>query len=249
MRPEEEFCRKAFQAYLEGLGHLSLGWTEEPNGPSKPPDYQLDVAGGSYAVEVTTLMSQHPQSAGRPVSDRGIWRAAERMVGKVEARLAASGLLHGLVELRLIEPFDHLIRSLSELETEVERFLRSEEVSTPTRNTVSGQRFDLRKWGGDEPLVAITTTTGDWDCRIRSELLVLVKQAVAAKAKKLRGELRARVLLLLDLHLLSNPKLLAHSRFELAQQEDIAEAVAQFQSIFVVRHDRSVFALAGEPNI
>src|SRR5438552_734997 len=116
IRPEEEFCQKAFSDYLHGPQQIhGEVWEPEPNGSKTAPDFHLRHGGLTHAVEVTALMTQYEQAEGGPVSELGIWMTTERLADEVEKQAIEQGLLNGAYVLTLDGPYDFFHASKKEI--------------------------------------------------------------------------------------------------------------------------------------
>ena len=90
LRRDEEFARQAFERYLENKGVHEQDWKKG----DEPPDCYLTAGGEDFAVEITTLMEQ-VATPRRPVSKKGIYESAQRLVWDIEVEALKLGILQG----------------------------------------------------------------------------------------------------------------------------------------------------------
>jgi hypothetical protein len=206
---EEEHCREALARHLKDRhGPAADDWQPKPNGKDRPPDFHLRRSGQLYAVEVTSLMSQYRQEGGGRISAEGIWKMTEELADEVEEEAAARGTLRGGYILTVDGPYDNFVPAKREIRKHLLRFILATkdmdavEMQRTPFQTRSGQRYFLSKTGpkGSMVGVAMMGDGREWDWSVAAELHFLARDAIMAKAHKLRATPSPRILLLLDRH-------------------------------------------------
>jgi hypothetical protein len=252
IRLEEQLCQEAFTAYLAAkYNHQPIKWVPEPNGKATPPDFHLHYHSMTYAVEVTTLMSQFEQTEGKSISELGVWKITESLAADIEQEMSEKDLLSGLYILTLDGPYDFFRSSIDELKTSLKEFiiepLDQDVVTMGTRPRVTtfGQSFFLQKVGVMEKAVGIVTMGGNegWQSEVVKELFSLVQDAISSKAQKLRALDEPWVLLLFDQHHLATAKEYAMVRDQLSCIDCNSSAHQQFLSVYIINAGRDVFCL------
>jgi hypothetical protein len=248
-RKEEDYCKTAFDDYLRHrLGVLDGVWEAEPNGETTAPDFCLRHGGRTYAVEVTTLMTQFQQAAGGRISDQGIWKMTGDLAERAEQEATARGLLRGVYVLTVDGPYDTFPQAKREIQEHLLRFIAETretdqmEMGLTPFQTSSGQRYFLQKTGTHENLVEITMCGdgGEWDWRVVDELYFLVEDAITSKARKLQGVQVPWVLLLLDRHHGATPKEYVKVRDRLAGDEGKGLPLSRFHSVYIIHGQQQV---------
>jgi hypothetical protein len=251
-RNEEAICQKAFDGYLRGqLAGISFVWESEPNGEKTPPDFHLHFSRHCYAVEVTTLMTQYEQSAGRPISDLGIWKMTEDLAQEVEDQTLQEGSLRGVYVLTVDGPYDNFLIAKREIKQLLLEFIHETkdqeriEGGTKPRHSPSGHRFFLEKWGTQENRVGIIMhgDGSEWDWKVVEELYFLVASAVTEKAHKLRAIPKPKVLLLLDAHHLATERECQEVGARFSGEGGKAVPISEFHSVYLIGSQAKVFSL------
>jgi hypothetical protein len=251
-RKEEAVCQEAFDGYLRGQhADHSVAWEPEPNGEKTPPDFHLHFGRHCYAVEVTTLMTQYEQSAGRPISDRGIWKMTEDLAQEVEDQTLQEGSLRGVYVLTVDGPYDNYFVAKREIKQLLLEFIRQTkdqeriERGMKPLQTPAGHRVFLEKWGTQENCVGIIMhgDGSEWDWKVVEELYSLVARAVTEKAHKLRAVPKPKVLLLLDAHHLATERESQEVGARIAGEDEKGVPIREFHSVYLIGLQAKVLPL------
>ena len=250
-KPEEEFCKGAFQNHLQDQhGVRDADWVPEPNGATTPPDYRLSYGGKSFSVEITALMPKHDQISSNPVPELGIWKKTESFAAEIQQEAIDSGLLRGTYVLTLVGPYDSFRQSLNQLRQHLKKFIEMTRDSDQVpweKNPfeASGQRYFIQKYCDEGNQIAIATMgNGDkWGWSVEEELRSLAEEAITTKASKLRNVPQPWILLLLDCY--HNATAIDCERVgaHLFTTDGNANILRQFHSIYIIDPHRHVFPL------
>ena len=200
MRRDEEFARIAFSRHLAlCLSPEAATWLPGSN----PPDYELQIGGVVFAVEVTRVCEQVPLR-GRLVPAEGIEASLSRFVDDLRDAVLAEGPIPGSYVLSLDGgeiTREQVDRAKSLALKYVGETALSETAAEESLLRSGEAEWTIEKMGATEPLIEEITCasldgiSGD---DIRVGFPKLVAEAVATKRHKLRNVSEPKVLLLVD---------------------------------------------------
>jgi hypothetical protein len=142
MRPEEEFCRRCFDGYLNGRVGLQAAWWPGPD----PPDYFMATEGSIFAVEVTRLIGQVGGPGGPSMGDAEYEASMQRLCAEIEEAAFDHGILRGLYMLNPVGPFRKWARASRLIKSRVLEHIRTTQAAmTSPRQVIFSETAEQMK--------------------------------------------------------------------------------------------------------
>jgi hypothetical protein len=242
-RDDEEFCRKAFSAYLSSVSpSLSQVWAAIEQS-EEPPDYELNLGGTDYAVEVTTLMEK-VQVGNLHLPPIGITNSLWSIVRKIEQHAIDQGKLHGAYYVCFL----HSIPNLAAIQEALEKFLFDyfEKTFAKDRAEQAELRIGFQhicfvaKVFNSETFVNIGGPVfAKWEGESSLPICSILQEAIEDKSRKLRMIDQPKILLLLDMYSFA-------SNSAIKECVSVLSGLDAFHSIFITKPSGNHLMLKSE---
>ncbi len=236
----EERCRERFERWLRTyIQHSHMSWEKEPNGPETAPDYDLNLDGKQFAVEVTCVM-HHRVVEGKELPLGEIWSGLHYLTQKAEKACHSKGILRGIYVMCFSEPLPQLSESPNLRRTVVQQVIayvtRTQSDYRALEEVISYngvQICTILKNGNDVDGISCASSTS---LTSGISLCELLKKTIEIKANKLKDVSLPRILLLDEQYCRDQP----HTWYDCLDGYAPARA---FHTIFVVRDIGYDFAI------
>lgn len=196
MREDEEYCKKAFTAFLESHYSGNIAWADGGD----PPDYYLELCGKKFAVEVTSIFEEITLGSVNK-SHIGIDIPIKRFIEDIQEDAIRGGFLSGAYIVRY-EPLKDFGKQKQAISMRIKNYLqRTQSVSAaPVEDIfVEGHtRWYISKIHSEKNYITRITSDAKWEGETVGELCTLLNKALETKTKKLENVLLPKILLLSD---------------------------------------------------
>lgn len=200
VREDERFAIETFAVHLESCGAADgLSWSPG----SDPPDFDLDVGGQSYVVEVTRITDEI-ELGDRVFPDPAIGAALRDFMEDLRSEASGRGLISGAYVLTLVGVPDlktHRPGALKRAVKYMDRTARVERAEEETVLEVGRARWTIRKQHSATQYVEsvyMTSPDGTSGSEIRANLGRWIRERLVEKAEKLDGVHLPTILILVD---------------------------------------------------
>lgn len=239
-RDDEEYCRQAFSEFISSMSPCYIQSWREIEQSDEPPDYELNLDGKDYAIEVTTLMEKVRVGDLR-LPPAGIVRYLWRIVKNVEQQALDQGKLSGAYYVGFLHPIPDLHSVQDDLESflleyfektyEEERAEEAKLIIDYLHICTIAKVFNSKSYitiGG--PIFM------KWEGEFNLPICSILQETITDKNQKLRMIRKPIILLLLDM-------------YSFAESSAIKECVPKidgldgFHSVFIAKPNGGHFML------
>lgn len=232
-RKEEQFCRDAFQGFLESQGHKDVKWVDVAQ-EDEPPDYYLWLDGDCYAVEITTLMEQ-VEIGDRKVSSQGIVATLWGLVDQVKDEANQKEFLHGAYVVGFAKPIEHLSVLKKQLKNDLLEYVQATQCLECAPEKIifreGCQLVSIQKMHNHKTYIAkFGPSGGKWGGEMIDEITGLIEERIETKKEKLREIQFPKILLLYDVYLYADIEVYDKHLDEMS-------SLSAFHTVFVVPND------------
>jgi len=223
MRPDEEFCRRSFDGYLNSRLGFHPAWWPGPD----PPDYFMATDCSTFAVEVTRLIGQVGAPGGPSMGDAAYEASMQRLCAEIEHAASEEGIVRGLYILNPVGPFREWPRASRLIKSSALHHIRTTQAATTTpwqiifsesAEQMSGLRITVEStldaaisaWVSghcsiaklaDSPdgVYCVATAPGRamWEGQALARACRMLQRALINKKRQLRNTVHPKILLLL----------------------------------------------------
>lgn len=231
-RDDEEYCRQAFAEYLDIISVASQQVWNPVDRSNEPPDFELNLDGTKYAIDVTTLMEK-VKVGDLSLTPIGITHSLWKIVRNVEKEAREQGKLHGAYYVGFQSP----VHNLSDVRDEIGNFLldyfeRTIDIDKAEKvNLKIGYRqiCSIAKVFNSETIVQIGGPRFvKWEGETNLPICSMLQEAINNKKHKLRTVKDPIILLLLDMYSFAESQAIKRCVSTL-------KGLGSFHSIFVAK--------------
>ena len=267
MRPEEVFCQRRFDRYLNSRLGLQPAWRPGPD----PPDYFMEIGGSIFAVEITRLIGRVGGPGGPSMGDAAYEASMQQLCAEIERTASDEGLVQGIYILNPVGPFTewpqarrliksnalHHIRSTRSAATTPWQIIFTESAQQPSgprisvesaRDAaigawVSGHCSIAKLAANPDGVYCVATAPGRimWEGEALVRACRMLQRAIIKKKRQLGDTVHPKILLLLHEWPMVDGSIYT-------QCLDRLRFLDCFHSVFVVHtRDRAYFLYTQEP--
>jgi hypothetical protein len=245
-RPDEEFCKAQFDAFIKQFFIPSQITWEEVTQQNEPPDYYLFLDNTKFAVEVTNLIELVSVGTSSSLPHSTISMFFQQFVNKVETEAQAEGNLQGNYLVSFPTPIDDFSIVHDGIKTKLLEYIRKtsafetaplEIVFERLVSQKRPQQCGIQKLGSKRDRV---TAAGPvwikWEGDAANDICDLVNESLVIKKDKLKNIPGPQILLLLDEYRFANRQMYENCAPHLSPP-------INFHTVFVVRSNEEGFVL------